>query len=42
MRSIYYLRLHPNFIRFWELQPGDEVLVTVSKAKRETKRKDET
>ena len=35
----YYIRLDPSFIKFYELQPGDEILVTVSKAKRETKKK---
>jgi len=33
----YYIRLDPDFVRFWELQQGDEILVTVTKAKRETK-----
>jgi len=35
----YYIRLDPSFMKFYELQPGDEILVTVSKAKRETKKK---
>jgi len=34
----YYVRLDPHFIRFYELQPGDQILVTVTKAKREIKR----
>lgn len=33
----YYIRLDPDFIRFWELQAGDEILITVTKAKREIK-----
>ena len=33
--SSYYMRLDPSFIRFYELQPGDEILVTITKAKRE-------
>jgi hypothetical protein len=33
----YYCRLDPSFIRFWELGSGDEILITVTKAKRETK-----
>lgn len=33
----YYIRLDLDFIRFWELKPGDEILVTVTKAKRETR-----
>jgi len=31
----YYLRLDPDFIRFWELRAGDEILVTVTRVKRE-------
>ena len=31
----YYCRLDPNFIRFWELQARDEILITVTKVKRE-------
>jgi hypothetical protein len=34
----YYVRLDLNFISFYELMPGDEILVTVTKAKREIKR----
>jgi len=34
----YYVRLDPHFIKFYELQPGDEILVTITKAKRENKR----
>lgn len=29
-----YIRLDPNFMRFWELMAGDELLITVSKVKR--------
>ena len=38
--SSYYCRLDPNFIRFWELMPRDEILITVTKAKREKRCKD--
>jgi hypothetical protein len=37
--SSFYVRLDPSFIRFYELQPGDEILVSITKAKRETKEK---
>ncbi len=30
----YYVQLNANFIRFWELMAGDELLVSVSKVKR--------
>lgn len=30
----YYVRLDANFIRFWELMAGDEILISVTKAKR--------
>ena len=33
--SSFYVRLDPSFIRFYELQPGDEILVTITEAKRE-------
>jgi len=33
----FYVKLDPDFIRFWELQAGDEILITVSQAKREIK-----
>jgi hypothetical protein len=33
--SSYYIRIDPSFIRFYELQPGDEILVTITEAKRE-------
>lgn len=33
----YYVRLDPNFMRFWELMAGDEILINVSKIKRVTK-----
>jgi len=35
-----YLRLDPDFIRFYEFMPGDETLITVTKAKREIRRKE--
>lgn len=31
----FYVRLDPSLISFYELQQGDEILVTVTKAKRE-------
>lgn len=34
----YYVRLDPHFIRFYELTAGDEILIAVTKAKREMKR----
>jgi hypothetical protein len=33
--SSFYVRLDPSFIRFYELLPGDEILVTITEAKRE-------
>ena len=30
----YYVRLDANFIRFWELMAGDELLISVTKVKR--------
>ena len=30
----YYVRLDANFVRFWELMAGDELLISVSKVKR--------
>jgi hypothetical protein len=33
--SSYYCRLDPHLVRFWELQAGDEILITVTKIKRE-------
>ena len=30
----HYVRLDANFIRFWELMAGDELLISVSKVKR--------
>ena len=35
--SSYYVRLDPDFIRFWELQKGDELLISVTKVKRVTR-----
>lgn len=34
----YYVRLDPSFVRFWELEAGDEILITLTKAKRERMR----
>lgn len=34
----FYIRLDTDFVKFWELQQGDEILVTVTKAKRESPR----
>ncbi len=31
----FYIRLDTDFVKFWELQQGDEILVTTTKAKRE-------
>lgn len=36
----YYVRQDPDFIRFYELMPGDEILITVTKAKREIRHDD--
>ena len=33
----FYIRLNPRFVKFWELQKGDELLVTVTQVKRETR-----
>jgi len=33
--SSYYCRLDPHLVRFWALQAGDEILITVTKVKRE-------
>jgi hypothetical protein len=30
----FYIRLDPRFVKFWELQRGDELLMTVSQVKR--------
>ena len=30
----FYIRLDAEFIRFWELEAGDEILVTVTNVKR--------
>ena len=39
----YYVKLNPAFMRFYELIPGDEILITVTKAKREIRHnKDES
>lgn len=34
-----YVRLDQNFMRFWELMAGDELLITVTRVKREIKRR---
>ena len=31
----FYVKLDPDFIHFWELKQGDELLVTVTQVKRE-------
>ena len=36
--SSYYARLDPRFIRFYDLMAGDEILITVTKSKREISR----
>ena len=36
----FYVKLDPRLIRFYELIPGDEILITVTKAKREIRRKE--
>jgi len=33
--SSYYVRLDPDFVRFWEIKPDDELLMSVTKLKRE-------
>ena len=39
MGNSYYLRLDQDFIRFWELMAGDELLITATRVKRVTRRR---